>query len=243
MSEGLAVAVEDLRFAYPERRGRAQRAESAGAAGPFRIAVDAWSVRAGERVALHGPSGSGKSTLLQLLAGILVPQQGRLLVGGRDLTRLGEGARRAHRVQSIGFVFQDFPLVEHLSAEENVLLPYRLNRALRLDRQARDRARRLLADLGVAERSAHRPAELSQGERQRVAIARALITNPTMLLADEPTAGLDYGRRDEVMSLMEEASSARGLTWVMVTHDRELLTRFDRTVAIDELLGAPEAGS
>jgi putative ABC transport system ATP-binding protein len=229
--------MEGLRFAYPRRRGLADDARS-----PFELRVSAWRIESGERVALHGPSGCGKSTLLQLVAGILVPQAGRLEVAGRDLARLGEGGRRAHRVQTVGFVFQDFPLIEHLTAEENVLLPYRLNRALRLDGQARRRAQRLLDDLGVAHRAGHRPTELSQGERQRVAIGRALIAEPAMLLADEPTAGLDELRRDEVMFLIEQASRMRGLTLVMVTHDKELLGRFDRTVPVEELITGTEAG-
>lgn len=240
MSGDPAVLVEGVRFAYASRRRRVGRSSSDS---PFELVVSSWRVDAGERVALHGPSGSGKSTLLQLIAGILVPQEGHLEVSGRDLRRLAEGERRAHRVQSLGFVFQDFPLVDHLSAEENVLLPYRLNRTLRLDRGARERARRLLQDLGVDHRAGHRPAELSQGECQRVAIARALVTEPVMLLADEPTAGLDEGRREEVMTLMEEASRTRGLTWIMVTHDRDLLSRFDRTHAIEELIVAAETRS
>lgn len=239
MSAQPAVKLEGLRFAY-RRSGRRRRGDAAGQ--PFEIAVSSWGVDSGERVALFGPSGSGKSTLLQLIAGILVPESGQVAVAGRDLARMGEGERRAHRIQKVGFVFQDFPLIEHLIAEENVLLPYRLNRALQLDGQARDRARKLMRDLGVAHRAAHRPAELSQGEQQRVAIARALITQPEILLADEPTAGLDERRRDEVMSLMEEASASRGLTWIMVTHDRDLLGRFDRTQAIEALTGPPEGG-
>lgn len=225
-----AVRMEGVRFAYP--RGRS------GAAGPFGLSVPHWQVAAGERLALFGPSGSGKSTLLQLVAGILTPREGIVEVAGRDLGRMGEGERRAHRVQTCGFVFQDFPLVEHLSAEENVLLPFRLNRALVLDARARERARHLLESLGVSHRAKARPRELSQGERQRVAIGRALVTGPAMLLADEPTAGLDPRRRDEVMELIDAACRERGLTLVMVTHDRELLDRFDRAHDIAELADA-----
>jgi len=229
-----AIVVSGLRFAYPTPRHEA----GAGGAAPFHLALDHWQVEHGARVALHGPSGCGKSTLLALLAGVLRPSAGSIEVEGRDLTRLPDDAVRAHRIRTIGFVFQDFPLVEYLDSVENVLFPYRLNQALRLDADARGRARALLDRLGLAGKERRLPRELSVGERQRVAIARALVTGPRLLLADEPTAGLDPEQSLAVMQQLETASRDHGLTLVMVTHDRSLLGRFDQTLAVADLARA-----
>jgi putative ABC transport system ATP-binding protein len=195
----------------------------------------------GARVAIHGPSGSGKSTLLYLVAGILSPGSGTLEVEGARLDEMGEAARRAYRIRKMGFVFQDFPLVGYLDVEQNVLLPYRLNRALSLDGEARSRARELLEALGIAEMRSSRPAELSQGEQQRASIARALITDPSLLLADEPTAGLDHDRAEAVLELLEALSRKRQLTLVMVTHDPAMLSRFDTVHDVRELSRAGDA--
>ena len=156
------------------------------------------------------------------------------MVEGADVTRLSDDAARAHRIKTLGFVFQDFPLVEYLDAIENVLLPYRLNPALRLNDEARGRGRDLLAGLGLGGKIGRLPRELSIGERQRVAIARALVTGPSLLLADEPTAGLDPVQSLAVMQKLETASREHGLTLVMVTHDPALLGRFDHTLAVEQ---------
>jgi putative ABC transport system ATP-binding protein len=228
MNAGVAIAVSGLRFSYP-----APRDQAGGAA--FHLALDDWRVERGARVALHGPSGCGKSTLLDLLAGVLRPSAGTIEVEGEDLTRMTDDAVRAHRIRTVGFVFQDFPLVEYLDATENVLFPYRLNRALRLDGSSRGRARDLLLGLGLAGKEGRLPRELSVGERQRVAIARALVTGPRILLADEPTAGLDPEQSLAVVRQLETASRDHGLTLVMVTHDPALLGRFDQTLAVQRL--------
>jgi putative ABC transport system ATP-binding protein len=222
-----AIQVSGLRFSYPVPHGTGGEA--------FHLALDDWRVETGARVALHGPSGCGKSTLLDLLAGVLRPSAGRVEVVGADLVRLPDDAVRAHRIRTLGFVFQDFPLVDYLDALENVLFPYRLNRALRLDEDARRRARDLLGGLGLAGKEGRLPRELSVGERQRVAIARALVTGPRILLADEPTAGLDPEQSVAVMRQLEAASRDHGLTLVMVTHDPALLGRFDQTLAVEGL--------
>ncbi len=219
------IEATGLRFSYPPRAGTE----------PFTLSLPSWTVRRGERTALFGPSGCGKSTLLNLLAGVLVPSSGSLKVQGRELAGLSEGDRRAWRIQHLGFIFQDFPLVEYLDARENVLLPYRLNSALSLDASARQRASGLLEGLGLGGKLARRPEELSQGERQRVAIARALVTEPGLLLADEPTAGLDPDRSTQVMELLESLCEERGLTLLLVTHDPRLLARFPRTLSVGEL--------
>lgn len=217
------IRMRDVVFAYRSRRPDA-----------FSLSLSSWDVAEGERVALYGPSGSGKSTILGLISGQLVPDSGSVEVLGTELSALPEARRRAHRIRNMGFVFQDFPLVEYLDALENVTFPYRLNPALRLDRAVNRRARDLLEELGLGGMLRRRPAQLSQGERHRLGIARALITEPRLLLADEPTTGLDAERAAAVMDLID-----RGITLVMVTHDRSLLPRFDRAVDMRSLLEGP----
>jgi len=228
MSE-LAIDARDLVFRHePTRRQRAK----APSAEPFELRLDRWQVPRGSSVALHGPSGCGKTTLLELVAGILPAASGSLEVEGQDLVNLGEGARRAHRITQVGFVFQDYPLVEHLDLVENVVLPYRLNPALRLEPAVFDRARDLLDELDLRGKEHRLPGELSQGERRRVAIARALVTRARLLLADEPTASLDPDRGRAVIELLERLSRDHGLTLLLVTHDPALLPRFDDVLEV-----------
>ncbi len=210
-----SIEAEALRFEYPT------------SAGGFRLQLAEWRLRSGSQCALHGPSGCGKSTLLKLLAGVLVPTSGRLVVAGESLGDLSEAQRRAFRIRQVGFVFQDFPLLDSLSLLDNVLLAYRLNPVLRLDSKARSRARELLVELGLGERARESPARFSQGERQRVAIARALVVPPPLLLADEPTAGLDPEQSLAVYDLLSRWSERTSATTVWVTHDPALLERFD----------------
>jgi putative ABC transport system ATP-binding protein len=226
-----AIQATDLQFAYPQRTGEA----------PFRLSLPSWEVPAGGRVALYGPSGCGKSTLLNLVAGVLPLQTGSLQVAGRQLRGLSDAERRAHRIQSLGFVFQDYPLVGHLSAVENVLFPFRLNPALQLDQAARTRAEQLLTELGLGDKTQRLPRALSQGERQRVAIARALVTEPSIVLADEPTAGLDPGRSAAVLNLLEHLCDDRGVTLLLVSHDPSVLGRFEHTLEVGTLSTSGEA--
>jgi ABC-type lipoprotein export system ATPase subunit len=182
-----------------------------------------------------GPSGCGKSTLLNLIAGVCAPDAGSMEVCGAALHHLTDAERRRHRIQKVGFIYQDFPLLDYLTVSENVLLPYRVNPAIRLTDSARKRCSALLGTLEIAQLAHRRPGRLSQGERQRVAIARALVTEPELLLADEPTAGLDPKRSDALMDLLEQLAHDRGLTLVIVTHDRRICARLD---GILELGGA-----
>jgi putative ABC transport system ATP-binding protein len=152
-------------------------------------------------------------------------------VAGREVVGLPEAARRAWRLRHLGFVFQDHPLVEHLTAEENVLLPYLIG-GLRLDGQARTRGRGLLEELGLADKLRRLPQRLSQGERQRVGLARALVTLPDLLLADEPTSGLDPARARQVVDLLLATSAARGVTLLVVSHDLAVVERLDARVDV-----------
>ncbi|HEX5806961.1 MAG TPA: ABC transporter ATP-binding protein [Macromonas sp.] len=183
----------------------------------------------GESVAIVGASGSGKSTLLSLLAGLDTPSQGTVLIDGVDLFALDEDQRAALRAQKVGFVFQSFQLLGHLTALENVMLPLEL--ANRPD--ARDVARQMLERVGLAERLQHYPKVLSGGEQQRVALARAFVVKPAVLLADEPTGSLDFASGDKVMQLMFDLNREHGTTLVLVTHDEQIARRCDRRIRIE----------
>lgn len=211
-----AVEIEDLRFAYAE--------------GLFALAVDRLVIDRRERVACIGPSGCGKTTLAHLIAGILSPDRGRIVVGGQVVSSLGERARRYFRLGSIGLVFQEFELLDYLSVEENILLPYYLSPALTLTRAVRDRARGLAASSGIDHAWRRRPRRLSQGERQRVAVCRALVTEPDLLICDEPTGNLDPSRSVGVIELILEHAHEHGAAVLCVTHNHALLDRFDRTL-------------
>ncbi|MBB3041883.1 ATP-binding cassette domain-containing protein [Nocardioides sp. LMS-CY] len=169
----------------------------------------------GSFTAVMGPSGSGKSTFLNCVAGLDRPTSGRVLVDGRDVTDLGEDDRTRLRRERIGFVFQGFHLLPYLTAEQNVGLPLRLAGR----RQDRARIRDLLARVGLGERARHLPGALSGGQQQRVAIARALVTEPAVVLADEPTGALDSTTAHDVLALVRDSVDTLGQTVVMVTHD------------------------
>jgi putative ABC transport system ATP-binding protein len=220
-TDGNAIAIKGLGFRYPGH--------------DFYLEIGQWSVPVGARVAVMGPSGCGKSTLLELLAGVLPADAGSLQVCGRELRGLADADRRRHRLEKIGFIYQDFPLLSYLTVKENVLLPYRVNPAIRLNAEAADRCARLLEILEIDALAKRKPEQLSQGERQRVAIARALVTKPELLLADEPTAGLDPKRSDALMALLEKTAKQQGLTLVIVSHDRRICEGLDHTLD----LGAP----
>jgi len=188
-----------------------------------------FTLHAGETVAIVGASGSGKSTLLSLLAGLDVPSQGTVQLCGLDLFALNEDGRAAHRAANVGFVFQSFQLLSHLSAIENVMLPLELRGV----RDARDQAAAMLERVGLGKRLSHKPVTLSGGEQQRVALARAFVVRPQILLADEPTGSLDHATGQSVMNLMFELNREAGTTLILVTHDPLIASRCDRILRID----------
>ena len=171
----------------------------------------------GDFIALLGPSGSGKSTLLNLIAGIDRPDSGELRVGGLDITRLPEAALADWRAANVGFIFQFYNLMPVLTAFENIELPLMLTRLTRKER--RERVGLVLEMVNLADRMHHFPSELSGGQQQRVAIARALITDPTLIVADEPTGDLDRASAEDILSMMQRLNSELGKTIIMVTHD------------------------
>jgi len=175
------------------------------------------SISEGDFIALMGPSGSGKSTLLNLIAGIDRPDGGQLRVGGLDITRLPESALAQWRAAHVGFIFQFYNLMPVLSAFENIELPLILTRLSRKER--RERVSLVLDMVNLSDRAQHYPSELSGGQQQRVAIARALISDPTLIVADEPTGDLDRTSAEEVLAMMQRLNRELGKTIVMVTHD------------------------
>jgi len=190
------------------------------------------AIERGEFVAVWGPSGSGKSTLCNLAGVIDEPSEGRVIVNDRDVSELSDDARSDHRNRSVGFVFQRFNLVHVLSTLENVMLPLQL-RGERAS-SARRRALAVLEGLGLEPYVHQRPDKLSGGQQQRVAIARALVTDPPLVIADEPTANLDTENAGRIVELMREANRSRGTTFVFSTHDQRLLDRVSRRILLHD---------
>jgi len=185
-------------------------------------------VERGEMLAIVGPSGIGKSTLLHLLGGLDRPDEGKIVVDGRDMTHLSNDELARYRNRNVGFVFQFHHLLPEFSAEENVAMPAWIARIAK--NEALRSARALLAELGLESRARHFPNQLSGGEQQRVAIARALLVDPLLFLADEPTGNLDLETSERVFELMRECHRKRRLSSVIVTHNRDLAARCDRIV-------------
>lgn len=189
-------------------------------------------VRAGERVAVIGSSGSGKTTLLNLLGGLDRPSAGEVVIAGESLAQLNEAALGKFRNRHIGFVYQFHHLLAELTALENAALPLIIRGQSRA--QARGRVEEILARVGMAKRAEHKPGELSGGERQRVAIARALITEPSLVLMDEPTGNLDQHTASSILALMDELARTTDCAFVIVTHDSALAAHQDRVLRLDE---------
>jgi len=218
------IQISDLEFRYGD--------------GDFHLSVDGLRVERGSRTALVGPSGSGKTTLLNLIAGIVQPTSGSIVTDGVELTARGDAERRRFRIRRIGLIFQEFELLEYLSVLDNILLPYRINAALRLDARVRERAAELAELVGIADKLRRYPDRLSQGERQRVAVCRAVLPDPALLLADEPTGNLDPSNAERVLQILFDYVERREATLLTVTHDRDLLPRFESVIDCRELQGA-----
>lgn len=215
----MIVTLRDIQFAYPN--------------GDFRLGMRELDVAARERLAIVGPSGCGKSTLLAIMCGLCTPHAGDVRVAGLDVRTAPPSAVRALRASHIGMVHQDFQLLDSLDVERNILLPFIVSPALRLDAAARNRAASLAARAGLSKYLRRGVARLSQGERQRVAVCRALVAGPALVLADEPTASLDHRTRDQTVGLLLDECDRAGAAIVAATHDRDLLAHFSRTVSME----------
>ncbi|HEX7338616.1 MAG TPA: ABC transporter ATP-binding protein [Rhodanobacteraceae bacterium] len=190
------------------------------------------AVETGDFLALMGPSGSGKTTLLNLIGGLDTPTGGSIEVGGKHIDQLGAGALARWRAANVGFVFQFYNLMPMLSAQKNVELPLLLTRLSA--RQRRHNAAIALQLVGLSERASHKPAELSGGQQQRVAIARAIVSDPTLLVCDEPTGDLDRESAEAVLGLLQTLNREHGKTIVMVTHDPKAAEHASHTLHLDK---------
>jgi putative ABC transport system ATP-binding protein len=207
------LEIQQLRKTFPQPGGKARLV----------IQIDRFELGAGEELAVAGESGSGKSTFLNLIAGILTPDSGRVIFDGQEISALSEPARDRSRAATVGYVFQSFNLLQGYSCLENVLLAMAFGPGA-----DRERAEQLLRHVGLGDRLHERPRRLSWGQQQRVAVARALANRPKLVLADEPTGNLDHRNAAEVIALMRETCREAGAALLLVTHDREILSRFPR---------------
>jgi len=215
------LVLQQVRKAYVEPNGE-----------PLPILdVERLTLERGEQAVLRGRSGCGKTTLLNCIAGLTTVDSGTIEINGRDVTRLPEAARDRFRAGHIGFVFQTFNLLPGFSALENVML----GMAFAGGRADAERARQLLADVGLSHRLTHKPRALSVGEQQRVAVARALANRPVLLLADEPTANVDPAHQQQIIDLLREACRREQVAMLLVTHATEVASQFDRVDYLEQI--------
>ena len=215
------IRLTDLHFHYGEKG--------------FSLRIPKLKLPEKKSVALVGPSGCGKTTLLYLLSGICRPQSGRVLIGDVDLGSLPEEERRRFRSARIGFVFQEFELLEYLTVRQNILLQHLLGK--KADNDAGTRLGQLARDMGVENLLGRYPKQLSQGEKQRAAICRALIHRPAYVIADEPTGNLDPAQTQVILKLLLDQARDSGATLIMVTHDHSLLPHFDEVIDLGAYAG------
>lgn len=201
----------------------------------FRLSFDSIKADSKKAVALIGPSGCGKTTLMSLIAGILPSQSGKILVNNTEINNLTDQQRRLFRIQNIGFVFQDFALLEYLNLYENILHTFRINSALSIDTSVKKRARDIAGMVGIFKRLKNYPEQSSVGEQQRCAIARALLNEPSVILADEPTGNLDPQNKKAIIEILIQYVKDHEATLLVATHDYDLLEYFDETIDFRKL--------
>jgi len=210
------IDISNLEFSYPT--------------GDFFLNIPQFSVEKNEKVAVIGPSGTGKTTLLNLIAGIIVSNQGSISVNDTSVNQLNDAKRRQFRITHIGFVFQDFELLDYLNVYDNILHPYRITDALNLNTTIKQRVRLMAQEMGIGDKLERGSTDLSQGEKQRAAICRALLPQPKLILADEATGNLDPENKTRILDLLFRSVTEHDTTLLAVTHDYELLDRFDRVI-------------
>lgn len=207
------IKIKDLTFHYLQ--------------GDFQLKISHLTVKKGTKVAIIGASGCGKTTLLHLMAGIKLPNQGNIQIDSVNIEKLNDNRRRYFRITNIGFIFQEFELIEYLNVLDNILHCYRLNPALRLTKEVKNNAFHLAEQVGIANKLNRSINNLSQGEKQRVAICRTLLTKPKLLLADEATGNLDPENKKRILQILFDYLEEYQATLIAVTHDYELLDLFD----------------
>ena len=220
-NEKQILQIEDLKFWYTGKG--------------FQLEISNLKINKGSMVAILGKSGSGKTTLAHLISGILKPQSGLIRFMGQDISDLSDGERRAYRIKNIGFIFQEFELIEYLSVLDNLILPYKLNKSLSLNEETINRAKAIAGRIEIENKLHKYPNQLSGGERQRLATARALITSPALVIADEPTGNLDTQTANKVLNEIINQSSKSNSTLLMITHDPRLLESFDQVIDLNKL--------
>lgn len=192
-------------------------------------------IRKDRKTMLSGKSGCGKTTLLNLITGILPPDSGTIMIGDRDISAMGDRARRLYRLNHIGYVLQDFSLIPHLRIQDNIKVPFYINPGFKFKPQHRDRMNDLLKRLDIEPLRKKYPPQLSVGEKQRACLCRALATGPELILADEPTANLDEENRDEVLRVLDEYIQSERATLVMVCHDTSIRDWFDDHISFQDI--------
>lgn len=219
------IQIKDLHFSYPE--------------GLFRFELQGLTVNTGELCGITGPSGFGKTTLLSLIAGILIPQSGQIKISGRNLTELSERERRCFRLEKIGFIFQDFELLDYLNIFDNIVVSRFLGKPstpkdLKKE-EFSERVRSLASETGIEQHLYRYPSQLSRGELQRVALCRGLMNRPSLILADEATGSLDPVNRDVIRELLIQYCRKEGATLLEVSHEQSGMERFDRVLDLPDI--------
>ncbi len=210
------ISLENIYFQYPDS--------------DFKLSIDQLNFDIGSKTALIGTSGYGKTTMLNLIAGIILPENGNVIIDDNKINTLNDRERRDFRIQNIGFIFQDFKLIPYLNLMDNILLPFRINSIIQIEKETLQTANDLAEDLGIADKLKKYPSKLSHGEKQRAAICRALLNHPSIILADEPTGNLDPENKKKIMEILFNAVNKFNATLITVTHDHDMLKGFEEIV-------------
>lgn len=210
------IALKDIFFQYPDS--------------DFKLSIDNLKFEKGGKTAIIGASGFGKTTLLNLIAGIILPEKGNVIINNDEVNKLTDKQRRDFRIQNIGFIFQDFKLIPYLNIMDNIMLPFRINNSIQIKKETVNRVHELVEELGISKKLKKYPLKLSQGEKQRVAICRALLNNPSIILADEPTGNLDPENKKKIMDILFSSVDKFNTTLITVTHDHDMLKGFEKII-------------
>jgi len=214
------IIIENVKFSYPGSN--------------FNFSINKLNIADGEKVAVTAPSGYGKTTFLNLISCILTPKEGNIIIEDEIVNNFNDSKKRAFRISNIGFIFQDFELIEYLDLKDNIALSYLINPALKLNKDIEKKVIELTERFGLNDKLNRNVIKLSQGEKQRVAICRAILSSPRILLADEPTGNLDPENKENTVNELIEYSNNNNAILIMVTHDFSLLEKFDRTINLGD---------